>query len=120
MKYENIDNLFLKRIDKSFNYILGIASLIAFSGGTILLISNLMVYGLINIFSGFVLLTFFCFASKIHTRYKIILLIIVTLIIGFASYYGGSFTSLLLIILIVSNILSVGVPVIELENLLMT
>lgn len=108
MLRRNYDKLIQTRVDRSFNRILEITSLIAFIASIILFSADLSkVYFLLNFSAGTILLAFSIFASRIRTSIKIIILVVITAIISVASFLGGSFTSAFLTIIIISNIVAV-------------
>ena len=105
---KDYNELLQQRVDKSFNYILAIGSVIAFIASYILFIADLpYYYAILNFSTALILLLFYIFSNKIKTSYKIILMVVVTLIISVASFLGGSFYSSFSVLLILSNVIAV-------------
>lgn len=102
------NRLLQERVDKSFNFILIVTSIIAFIASILLFIADLpKVYAILNFSAGILMMIFSLCANRIRTSFKIIVMIVVTGTIAVASFLGGGFTSAFLTLFILSNVIAV-------------
>lgn len=105
---KDYNHLILKRIDKSFNSIIGVTGGIAFLAAIILYFADLpVIFAVLNFTASIMLLIVFSQVNRVSTVFKILFVIGAIGVISIASFLGGGFTSAFLTLLILANLIAI-------------